>query len=195
MKSWGPWKAWWLDVLKFVVTFAFGAVLTIAILNDLEDERAIRSFQWTKAWERDLDVLEEFRKASLLYVQAAEGALADVSRGKDPHDIASVREWRGPANDRFLLSLEAIEIRFVAKEESVAPLLAKMKNLQEGSVARLLAKIKNLHGRIYGEYLQLKRPDTEKPGFYMWSSAMKEMSELRLQMAMSLEKVIDKAPR
>ncbi len=179
MNSWGPWKAWWLDVGKFVVTFALGAVVTITVLHDLEDERARRSFQWTKAWERDLEVAEEYRKASLLYLQAAEDALAEVSRGNDPHDSESVREWRGQANDRFLLSLEAIEIRFLAKDERVAILLAKMRNL---------------HREVYDEYLKLGRPNTDKMGVYVWSNSMLEMSELRRLMAIALERAIDKVP-
>lgn len=176
MEPWSHWKAWWLDILKFAVTFLIGAILTIMVLHEIEEARSIRSFQWRKSWERDLEVLEGFRKASLFYVKAAEAALAEVSRGPEGEDV---REWRGRADDQFLLSLEEVELRFGRRAPQVTELIKAMKEK---------------YRMLYEEYLRLRRRHDEH-GAYIWSDTLTELSRLRLEMAVQLERIIDQPPR
>jgi hypothetical protein len=175
MESWGPWKAWWLDTLKFVLTFSIGAVLTVTVLHEIEEARSVRSFQWRKHWERDLQVLDEFREASLLYVQATKGALAEVSRGSGGELVG---EWKGPAHSKFLLSLEAVEFRFAERK----PLIPELRRV-----------IDETRKNLYEEYLRLSQQD-DKPGVYEWSETLHEMIRLRRQMAEELERIIESPP-
>ena len=33
MQEWTPWQAWWLDLLKFAITFALGAIITLLFVD------------------------------------------------------------------------------------------------------------------------------------------------------------------
>lgn len=174
MNSWSPWKSWWLDILKFGITFFLGAVMTITVIDTLEERRSERVFKATKAWERDLSILEEFRVASLKYVQATEGAMAEASMCRaDAHNVI-VRNWKDEAHDRILLSLETVKDRFSYRSDQIA------KNLS--------AIEKSMHV-LYAEFLDLRQRDS-KPRPYKHSEALKRLKGLRRDTALKLERII-----
>jgi hypothetical protein len=175
MKDWNPWKAWWLDVLKFTITFSLGAVFTVSVLNKIDEERSLRSFQWRKCWERDLQVSDEFREASLLYVQATKGAFTEISGG---HKGELVKKWTGQAHSRFLLSLETVDDRF---------------NSRAPEIAKLFYVINSKRAELYDEYRILVKQEN-KPGLYVWSKTLIDLISLRRQMAVNLENLIEVSP-
>ena len=120
--------------------------------------------------ERDLATLEEFRAASLLYVQAAEGALAQVSRGRGHSDNEIVRRWREDAHDRVLLSLETVEDRFSRHSE----------------VTVALGEIEDTMDQLYREFHVL-RDSVHEPMAYRWSDTFVRLKELRRTIAFFLE--------
>jgi hypothetical protein len=175
MSEWSPWKKWWLDVLKFAVTFSLGAFFSVLVLNAISEQRAMEAFQLRKNWERDLQVLDEFREASLLYVQATKGAFAELSRGPEGE---LVQQWKGPMHSRFLLALEGVNNRF---------------SMRDSSIAGLLDKIEVKRRALYQEYLALKKRK-EKPGYYAWSETLNDLIKLRQILAQAYEGLISRPP-
>ena len=174
MKSWSPWKSWWLDLLKFGITFFIGAVMTITVLDTLEERRSNRVFVARKAWERDVATVEEFRAASLQYVQATEDAMAEASQRRADAQNEIVRRWKEDAHDRILLSLETINDRFSNRSNQVGA------NLRE---------IEELQRVLYAEFQELREKDSE-PGAYWWSDTLIRLKELRKDTAQKLELII-----
>lgn len=173
MTSWSPWKSWWLDVLKFGITFFLGALMTITVVDTLQERRAERTYAARIAWERDVATIEEFRAASLLYVQASEDALAQASRGLGHPDNEIVRRWRKNGHDRMLLAIEIVEDRFS----------------HHSGVAAALHEFEDTMNQLYGEFLEL-RDSIHEPSAYMWSPNFVRLKELRRTMARSLERAI-----
>jgi len=66
MTDWPPSKKWWMDVLKFCITFILGALLTVTAINNCEDQRAKQQFRWKKQHESNLRIYEDFKKARSL---------------------------------------------------------------------------------------------------------------------------------
>lgn len=171
MEKSNPWRTWLLDVLKGILVFSIGATITVFGLNEIEARRELRQFQLRANWEHDLNVAEEYRKASLAYVQTTMGALAEVSKGAP--DVTSL-EWQRAENTRFLLALEAVKIRF-GKRSSDVPALVQ--------------QLEQLHHAIYEEY-RLIRSNPQKPGYYVFSDTFIQMQQLRFQLATELDRLM-----
>lgn len=141
--DWSPWKKWWMDVVKFGTTFALAAVLSIAVLDRVQDRRAQRQFEWSKRYESSLKILDEFRRASFVYQETTLDAYWEALRGLGRADSPVILRWQTTVNDDFLLALEAIESRFA----------------NAGGPAGLPDAIKELrstHSTIYDEYAKTK---------------------------------------
>ena len=176
MKLLPPLKAWSCYVLKFGITFFLGALLTITVVDTLQERRAGRVYEARIAWERDVATVEEFRTASLLYVQAAEDALASASRGMGQSENELVLRWRQDGHDRALLALETVEDRFSHHSE----------------VADALREFKDTMDQLYGEFLEL-RDRAREPRAYAWSPTFVRLRDLRRATVRSLERRLSAA--
>ena len=112
MSDWSPRKQWWMDVLKFCITFILGALLTVTIINEFEGCRAKQEFIWKKQYESNLRIYQDFTKYSLLYHRMAVDAYSDVTKRKKREESENIERFLTEANNNFQLVLESVEQNF-----------------------------------------------------------------------------------
>jgi len=117
MNSWSSGKTWWMDLLKFMITFFIAALLTVTIINKCEDRRGKRQFIQNKRFENNLRIYQDFKKYSLLYYRSAVDAYADMIKRKKREDSENIERFLTEANDNFRLVLESVEENFGKPDE------------------------------------------------------------------------------
>lgn len=113
MEQWSSAKIWWLDLLKSALTFIVAAFFSVGYLDRLEDENARQQFRWRKDYEINIRILDELKKSSFLYQEAALDAYWATLQGdlKSP----SILHWQTEAYNSMRLSLENVKSRFSAE--------------------------------------------------------------------------------
>lgn len=112
MNDWSPRKQWWMDVLKFCITFILGALLTVTIINKFESCRAKQEFIWKRQYESNLRIYQDFTKYSLLYHRMAVDAYSDVTKRKKREESENIERFLTEANHNLQLVLESVEQNF-----------------------------------------------------------------------------------
>jgi hypothetical protein len=113
MSEWSEKKAWWLDLLKFGITFTLGAFITLVVINRIEEHRAIRRSYTQINDQLKLTALEDFRKHTYKYSEAALDAYVDLKhwRQGDPKTSSMLR-YEQEAHDDYLIAVEELRRRF-----------------------------------------------------------------------------------
>ena len=112
MNDWSPRRQWWMDVLKFCITFILGALLTVTIINEFEGCRAKQEFIWKKGYESNLRIYQDFTKYSLFYHRIAVDAYSDVIKRKKREESENIERFLTEANNNLQLVLESVEQNF-----------------------------------------------------------------------------------
>jgi uncharacterized protein YydD (DUF2326 family) len=114
MKQWSDEKTWWLDLLKFGITFTLGAIITILVVNRFEEDRAK---QWSLTLIDDqlrLTALEDFRKNTFKYHEAALDAYIDLrDHYKGLTKTSSMIRYEQEAYEDYQIAVEELERSFV----------------------------------------------------------------------------------
>ena len=112
MAQWSDKKAWWLDLLKSVITFTLAAIITVVVINRIEEDRT-KQRSYTEACDQlRFTALEDFRKNTLKYSEAALDAYVDLYEWKGPTKTPSMLKYEQEAHDDYLIALEELERRF-----------------------------------------------------------------------------------
>jgi hypothetical protein len=88
--AWSDRKKWWMDLLKSAITFIFGAIATIVIFNHFIDRE---EHKWSKAYDIQLEILDDYEKANLAYLNHSYDALkASILYGKSRDASDDIRK-------------------------------------------------------------------------------------------------------
>jgi hypothetical protein len=136
--QWTDPKKWWMDLLKSVVTFAVGVVLTLLIVNRLDESRLERRFQSQLGHNLKVQAADAFRLATLEYSDAAQDAYFEMARiaksGKkeqtfpilyDQERTIPIRRYEDDTWVRLQASFEAVKLRFASNQE-IGPCLEQL---------------------------------------------------------------------
>ena len=116
MQEWTPWQAWWLDLLKFAITFTVGAIITLLFVDRIQRERdRKRSLQRT-VFELDLNALRDFDKAASTYEVAGLSAYASLYKWIGHDKTEPMRWYEGRAYGEYLAAFGELRRRFDGHE-------------------------------------------------------------------------------
>ena len=112
MDSWSPWKSWWMDLIKFFVTFGVGAMITVLFLNSIEAEQTAQRVRCQTIIDSKLSALNSFSKSSLVYNEAAYDAWTELYRWREREMTGAMRRYTEDAHELLTISVEEIRHRF-----------------------------------------------------------------------------------
>src|ERR1051325_1017608 len=113
--AWTPWQAWGMDLLKNGIVFAVGALVTVFILNRLEDRRAANRFVSEAAFQMRVSALDDFRRFTLRFCRAAFAAYTDLYQWikvADRTKTETMRRYEEETFEDFTVAIEAVRVRF-----------------------------------------------------------------------------------
>ena len=110
MNGWSDWKKWWLDLLKFSITFIVASSLTILVIEQISLARQKAQLRWQLEHQLKAQALVAFGVASQLHLQAMDDAFLVAFRGrvdlsthlKDLEEATKRRERLTPFGERCL---------------------------------------------------------------------------------------------
>ncbi len=112
MSSWGPLKSWWMDLLKFFITFAVGALVTVFVLDVIESKRTAQRVRCQTIIDSKISALDNFSKHSLVYSEAAYDAWTELYRWREREMTGAMRRYTEEAHENLTVSLEDVRHRF-----------------------------------------------------------------------------------
>ncbi len=112
MEKWTDKKAWWMDLLKSGIAFTLGAIITVVIINRIEENRTEQRSNRRTYDQLRFTALEDFRKNTLKYSEAALDAYVDLYDWKGPTKTPSMLKYEQEAHDDYLIAKEELERRF-----------------------------------------------------------------------------------
>ena len=128
-----PWDdriKWKLDVLKFVLTFCIGALITAFVIGKHEESENKKRVKWQSTYGLKLKTFKDFEKNSFIYLKWSSDAFADVFWCRSAEEDDRMRKWEDEGYDNFKYSLESLQHWFV-QDSSDAELKATIDRLLE----------------------------------------------------------------
>jgi hypothetical protein len=76
--KWSDAKKWGMDLLKSAITFTVAALVSLFVIDHIQEQRIQRKARADAAYTAKLKALEEFRLATVQYDIAADAAFASL---------------------------------------------------------------------------------------------------------------------
>lgn len=113
MYEWSDRKKWWMDIIKYSVTFFLGALATILFLDDREDQREKNRKAWEAEFILKKDEIYDLDKSAHLYSAAATDAFVELYNHdpKKPGETLAMRRYENVTYDNFTFAIERIKRR------------------------------------------------------------------------------------
>lgn len=112
MSEWSPWKSWWMDLVKFSLTFGAGAIVTVFFLNGIEAEQTAKRVRCQTIIESKISALNDFSKSSLIYNEAAYDAWTELYRWRGREMTQAMRRYTENSHEDLTVAVENIKNRF-----------------------------------------------------------------------------------
>lgn len=110
--TWNPWTTWWMDLLKFSITFSLGAVFTIGILDRLTARRNTEYQRCQTVIDAKTKAANEFAARSLTYREQAYNAWTELYRWRERDLTAPMRRYTEDAKEGLFAAMEDVSRRF-----------------------------------------------------------------------------------
>lgn len=111
-EQWSPWFAWFMDLAKFMITFGITALVTLFVINKVQERRARLQHRADVLFQLQMDALQEFRRAIVAYEVAALSAYTDIYQWKGGDKTPTMRHYEVTAFGDLNAALDGLEIRF-----------------------------------------------------------------------------------
>jgi hypothetical protein len=122
--AWGPWEAWWYDLLKSAITFTIGAVITLFVIDRIYESREKQRKVEDAIFQLRLGALQEFRRSTANYGVAAQSAYTDLYQWHGKEKTGSMKWYEGTAYGEYLAAVAELHNRFPNRENIVDALAA-----------------------------------------------------------------------
>jgi hypothetical protein len=187
--QWNPWFAWTMDLLKSAITLGVTALVTILVVNRIQERLARQRSRADALFQMQMDALREFRQAGATYEVAALSAYVDLYQWTSKDKTAGMQQYEGMAFGNYIAALDGLAQRFGGKAETL----------------RLIADLRQTHEKRHEIYNQLvddqldngplpdlwERADRERKGF---DALLSQARSLRYAIASAVEKDIALVP-
>lgn len=185
--DWTPWFAWLMDLVKFAITFTVGALITLGVIDRVQQARAKHHKLEDAVFQLQLSSLQEFRRATANYEVAAHSAYADLYQWVGKEKTVTMQWYEGAAYGEFRAALDEMKNRFS----------------HDGTVVALVTRLSEAHKgrhRLYDYWVDKRLdgdPDTPispRRNRTEFDRLLKEATELRLSLARAVEHEMLPAP-
>lgn len=112
MNEWSPWKSWWMDLLKFGLTFGAGAFVTVFLLNEIEAKQTAQRVRCQTVIDSKISTLSEFSKSSLIYNEASYDAWTELYRWREREMTPAMRRYTEDSHENLTIAIENVKHRF-----------------------------------------------------------------------------------
>ena len=110
--NWSDFRSWWMDLLKWSLTFAVGFAISYLIIDNLEQHRSEERALCAATVTRMQRATEMFDQSSFAYVRSAKAVFLELYRWRDEQPTEPIQHYWGPAYNELLVSLENLNRRF-----------------------------------------------------------------------------------
>jgi hypothetical protein len=124
---WGEWTKWWMDLLKWVITFLLGAVLSFFVVDRLQEKRLKERAKADAMFRLRLDALQQFQRALATYDVAALSAYTDLYQWRGKTKTSSMEWYERQAYSGWLVAVDDLDKRFPTCESIQQKLAALRK--------------------------------------------------------------------
>ena len=154
--EWSPWFSWWMDLVKFAVTFGTSALLTVFVVNRYQNRRARRQARAEALFHMEMAALTAFRQAMANYEVAAAAAYTDVYQWSGGDKTPAMQRYEGQALGDALSAIGGLHDRFRHHQQ----ILDELDRLWE------------LHGKRHALYDAIVDYQLDAgPGLNLWDEA------------------------
>jgi hypothetical protein len=101
VEQWNPWFEWIMDLLKFAITFGVSALMTVLVINRVQERRARQRSRADALFQLQMDALREFRRTAATYEVAALSAYTDIYQWRGGEKTAAMQRYEGTAFGDF----------------------------------------------------------------------------------------------
>jgi len=112
VEQWNPWFEWIMDLLKFAITFGVSALMTVLVINRVQERRARQRSRADALFQLQMDALREFRRTAATYEVAALSAYTDIYQWRGGEKTAAMQRYEGTAFGDFTAALDGLGHRF-----------------------------------------------------------------------------------
>lgn len=144
--QWSDAKKWRMDLAKNAVSFSVAAVLSLFVLDRVQEQRAQDKARADSFYSTRLKSLEDFRTATVAYDLAAHIAYTDLYEWKTRIKTPAMLRYEQEAYPRWFLSLETVQHLFPKQASDIQALTI------------LAAQRHNLYDTLVDERLDSKEP-------------------------------------
>lgn len=193
MESWSPWKLWWMDLVKFIITFGAGALVTVFVLDKIEHKRTAQRVRCQTIIDSKLSALNNFSRSSLGYNEAAYNAWTELYRWRDREMTGAMRRYTEDAHENLTVAVQDISHRFSDYQPVIDNLTAfnkatyKLWRVYDNFVDSRLDRLESEESvpQVPRRDLEAKRDE--------FNNNREEVSEIRLRIIKQLEKILYKS--
>lgn len=111
-EQWNPWFAWFMDLIKFAITFSVSAALTLLLIDRVQNNRAGKRLKQNTLIQMQLSSLREFRLASTSYEVTSLAAYTDIYQWKSKEKTAAMQKYENDSYGYFLGTVEGLKTQF-----------------------------------------------------------------------------------
>ena len=125
--AWSETKKWWMDLIKWTVTFFLGALLSYFIVDKLEDQRLQKRAKEDASFRLKLSSAQEFQRALASYDVAAVSAYTELYQWKGKLKTPAMEWYERQAYAGWIIAIEDIEKRF-ASDKSIQQAISELRS-------------------------------------------------------------------
>jgi len=101
-----------MNLVKFCLTFAAGAIITVFFLNGIEAKQTAQRVRCQTIIDSKITALSEFSRSSLIYNEAAYDAWTELYRWREREMTPAMRRYTEDSHEDLTIALENIKHRF-----------------------------------------------------------------------------------
>ena len=133
-EQWSPWFGWWMDLLKFALTFGLSALATVLIINRVEERRAKRRSRDDALFQLQMDALREFYRTAITYEVAAGSAYTDLYQWRSKEKTAAMQRYENEDYTQYSAALDRLEYlydRYLRRDGAALVLIEELRSRHE----------------------------------------------------------------
>lgn len=165
--QWTPWFEWWMDLLKFALTFGLSALASVLFINRIEERRARRRSREEALFQIQMEALREFHRTATAYEVAAGSAYTDLYQWKGKEKTGAMQRYENESYGEYSAALDRLEHQ------------CEKYSRAEGKIFDLIGELRSRHAarhRIYDELVDYQL-DSTSGDLDLWSEAHERRAE------------------
>ena len=125
--GWSDGKKWRMDLLKSVIAFGVGALISLLVIEQIQYARAVAKAKEDAFYSVRLKALGDFRQSAVAYDLAAHSAYTDLYQWKDKIKTAAMLRYEQDAYPTWQLACETVLHLFPESKSPMAQYQEKNK--------------------------------------------------------------------